>query len=49
MLEGQFALWMLVGVTVFILGDMLVERRFGTAGADGGILAMLLNSDHSVS
>jgi ZIP family zinc transporter len=28
----QFALWMLVGVAVFVVGDYLVERRFGDDG-----------------
>jgi zinc transporter, ZIP family len=28
----QFALWMLVGVGVFVVGDYLVERRFGDEG-----------------
>jgi ZIP family zinc transporter len=28
----ELALWMLIGVAVFLLGDRLVERRFGTEG-----------------
>ena len=42
--EGQadipgwdFALWTLVGVTIFLVGDWLVERRFGSEGAGGSI------------
>ena len=31
--SGQMALWMLVGVAVFLGGDYLVERRFGDEGA----------------
>ena len=39
----QFALWMLVGVAVFLLGDKLVERRFGTEGA-GGAMGIVVGS-----
>ena len=33
----EFALWTLVGVTIFLVGDWLVERRFGSEGAGGSI------------
>ena len=39
----QFALWMLIGVAVFLLGDKLVERRFGTAGT-GGAMGIVVGS-----
>jgi ZIP family zinc transporter len=28
----QFALWMMIGVAIFLVGDTVVERRFGDAG-----------------
>ena len=36
----EFALWTLVGVSIFLVGDAVVERRFGTdgAGASMGIV-----------
>jgi ZIP family zinc transporter len=39
----QFGLWMLIGVAVFLAGDKLVERRFGTAGA-GGAMGIVVGS-----
>jgi zinc transporter, ZIP family len=39
----EFALWMLVGVVVFLLGDKLVDRRFGTAGA-GAAMGIVVGS-----
>jgi ZIP family zinc transporter len=39
----EFALWMLIGVAVFLLGDKLVERRFGTAGT-GGAMGIVVGS-----
>src|SRR6187431_2900558 len=41
----QTVLWMLIGVGIFLLGDWLVDRKYGTEGAGGGgLLAMLTNS-----
>ncbi len=34
---------MLIGVAVFLLGDRLVERRFGTEGA-GGAMGIVVGS-----
>jgi zinc transporter, ZIP family len=39
----QFALWMLVGVTIFLLGDHLVERKFGDEGT-GGSMGIVVGS-----
>ena len=39
----QFALWMLLGVGVFLLGDSVVERRFGTEGT-GGAMGIVVGS-----
>lgn len=39
----QTVLWMLIGVGVFLLGDWLVDRKFGTAGA-GGALGIVVGS-----
>jgi ZIP family zinc transporter len=39
----QFALWMLVGVVVFLLGDQIVERRFGSEGT-GGAMGIVVGS-----
>jgi ZIP family zinc transporter len=39
----EFAIWMLVGVAVFLLGDKLVERQFGTAGT-GGAMGIVVGS-----
>jgi ZIP family zinc transporter len=33
----EFALWMLVGVLTFLLGDAVVEKRFGATGAAGAL------------
>jgi hypothetical protein len=33
----EFALWMLIGVVIFLVGDAIVDRRFGTEGAGGSI------------
>jgi zinc transporter, ZIP family len=41
--NGQFALWMLIGVSIFLAGDALVERRFGTAGV-GGAMGIVVGS-----
>ena len=39
----QFALWMLVGVAVFLIGDWAVGKRFGETGA-GGALGIVVGS-----
>jgi ZIP family zinc transporter len=38
-----FAIWMLVGVAVFLVGDWVVERRFGDEGA-GGAMGIVVGS-----
>jgi ZIP family zinc transporter len=39
----QFALWMLVGVAVFLIADKMVEGRFGQAGV-GGAMGIVVGS-----
>lgn len=39
----QTVLWMLIGVAIFILGDWLVDRRFGSAGT-GGAMGIVVGS-----
>jgi ZIP family zinc transporter len=39
----QFGLWMLAGVLVFLAGDALVERMFGSEGS-GGALGIVVGS-----
>jgi zinc transporter, ZIP family len=39
----QFALWMLIGVAIFLLADLVVERRFGEAGV-GGAMGIVVGS-----
>ena len=39
----EFALWMLIGVGIFLAGDWLVERRFGDSGA-GGAMGIVVGS-----
>ena len=39
----QFALWMLVGVAVFLVADRAVESRFGEAGV-GGAMGIVVGS-----
>ena len=39
----QFALWMLIGVAVFLVADQVVERRFGQAGV-GGAMGIVVGS-----
>jgi ZIP family zinc transporter len=41
--EWQLGLWMLIGVVVFLVGDHLVERRFGS-GEGGGPLGIVVGS-----
>jgi ZIP family zinc transporter len=36
-------LWMLIGVAIFLLGDKLVDKRFGTAGV-GGAMGIVVGS-----
>jgi zinc transporter, ZIP family len=39
----QFALWMLIGVAVFLIADKIVESRFGAAGV-GGAMGIVVGS-----
>jgi ZIP family zinc transporter len=39
----QFALWMLIGVAVFLVADRMVESRFGQAGV-GGAMGIVVGS-----
>lgn len=41
--QWEFALWMLVGVVVFLGADRFVERRFGAAGV-GGAMGIVVGS-----
>lgn len=41
--EWQTVLWMLIGVAIFLLGDWLVDKRFGSAGA-GGAMGIVVGS-----
>ena len=41
--EWQTVLWMLLGVAIFLLGDWLVDKRFGSAGA-GGAMGIVVGS-----
>jgi zinc transporter, ZIP family len=39
----QTVLWMLIGVTIFLVGDRLVEKRFGSGG-EGGAMGIVVGS-----
>jgi ZIP family zinc transporter len=39
----EFAVWMLAGVALFLVGDWVVERRFGSEGA-GGSMGIVVGS-----
>ena len=39
----KLTLWLLIGAGIFIIGDRIVERRFGDAGV-GGALGIILGS-----
>ena len=39
----EFALWMLAGVAVFLVGDRIVEQRFGDEGT-GGAMGIVVGS-----
>jgi ZIP family zinc transporter len=41
--DWEFALWMLIGVAVFLGGDWVVERRFGSEGA-GASMGIVVGS-----
>ena len=41
--EWELGLWMLVGVAVFLVGDRVVERRFGGEGT-GGAMGIVVGS-----
>ena len=39
----QFSLWMLIGVAVFLVGDRVVEKRFGASGS-GAAMGIVVGS-----
>jgi len=39
----QTVVWMLIGVAIFLLGDRLVDKRFGSGGA-GGAMGIIVGS-----
>jgi ZIP family zinc transporter len=39
----QFSLWMLIGVAVFLVGDRVVEKRFGASGT-GAAMGIVVGS-----
>ena len=39
----ELGLWMLVGVAVFLIGDRVVERRYGSSG-EGGAMGIVVGS-----
>ena len=39
----QTVLWMLIGVAIFLVGDWLVDRKFGTEGV-GGAMGIVVGS-----
>ena len=39
----QTVLWMLIGVAIFLLGDWVVDKRFGSSGA-GGAMGIVVGS-----
>ena len=41
--EWELVLWMLVGVAMFLVGDRIVERRFGSEGT-GGAMGIVVGS-----
>jgi ZIP family zinc transporter len=41
--SAELALWMLVGAAIFIGGDYVVERRFGSEG-EGGAMGIIVGS-----
>ena len=41
--EWQTVLWMLIGAAVFMLGDWLVDKKFGTTGS-GGAMGIIVGS-----
>jgi ZIP family zinc transporter len=40
---AEFALWTLIGVTIFLVGDAIVEKRFGSEGA-GASMGIVVGS-----
>jgi zinc transporter, ZIP family len=40
---AEFALWTLIGVAIFLVGDAVVERKFGTEGA-GASMGIVVGS-----
>ena len=41
--EWELGLWMLIGVAVFLVGDRIVEQRFGSEGT-GGAMGIVVGS-----
>jgi ZIP family zinc transporter len=41
--HAQFALWALIGVAIFLIGDRIVEARYGSEGA-GGAMGIVVGS-----
>ena len=41
--KWEFALWMVIGVVVFLVADALVEKRFGSTGV-GGAMGIVVGS-----
>ena len=39
----ETVLWMVIGLAIFLLGDRLVDKRFGTAGS-GGAMGIIVGS-----
>jgi zinc transporter, ZIP family len=39
----EFAIWMFIGVALFIVGDKIVDRKFGDSGA-GGAMGIVVGS-----
>jgi ZIP family zinc transporter len=41
--QWELGLWMLIGVAIFLLGDRIVEKRFGSEGT-GGAMGIVVGS-----
>ena len=41
--EWETVLWMLIGVAIFLVGDKIVDKKFGTAGA-GAAMGIVVGS-----
>ena len=40
----QFAVWMLIGAAILLIGDRVVEKRFGDEGGGGGAMGIVVGS-----